>query len=259
LQKRWDYDLPAEPDMLVKPEQPVGIVTGSTSGIGLAVARMLVNDRGFRVCFNSVRSHDTGSALAKSMPETMYVQADVSQEAEAERLVAEVIGRWGRIDVLVNNAGRTITIPHQDLAAIDSATFASLLSTNLLGSWNMIRACVDSLRASRGSVINMSSLAGLRPRGSSIPYAVSKAGLNHLTALLAKALAPDVRVNAIAAGYIDTPFVAEMPDMRAEWLERAPLRRCGDPDDVVRACRYLLEADFVTGDVMVVDGGMHLL
>ena len=108
-------------------------------------------------------------------------------------------------------------------------------------------------------MVNVTSLAGVRPLGSSIPYAVSKAGLNHLTMLLARGLAPTVRVNAIAAGLIDTPFITERQEARRDWIARSPLRRIGTPEEVAHACLFLIAAEYITGGILIVDGGMHLV
>ncbi|MGE0629631.1 MAG: SDR family NAD(P)-dependent oxidoreductase [Hyphomicrobiaceae bacterium] len=244
--------------MTEKEHRPVAVVTGSTSGIGLAIAQMLI-DSDHIVVLNSARSQEKGRELERTLPGSRYIRADVSSQEEADRVVREVLQEFGRIDVLVNNVGRTVTVPHRDLAAVDRAAFMGILETNLMSAWLMSRAATPALSASGGNIIIVSSLAGVRPRGSSIPYAVSKAALNHMTLMLAKALAPEIRVNAVAPGLIDTPFTADMPDMYEEWAKRAPLKTHGSPRDVAQACRYLLSASFVTGEVLKVDGGMHLM
>jgi ketoreductase RED2 len=187
------------------------------------------------------------------------VQADISDESQARALVAATLERYGRLDILVNNAGATRVIPHHDLAAVTDEDWQRILGTNVVGTWYVTRAAVDALRADGGGcVINVTSIAGVRPTGSSIPYAVSKAALNHLTVLLANVLGPEIRVNAVAPGLVDTPWTADWGPVKEMWAERAPLRRTGTPEDVARACLTLATADWMTGEVVLVDGGMHL-
>jgi ketoreductase RED2 len=239
-------------------EGRVAVVTGSSSGIGAAVARSLAS-AGARVVINSARSVADGTAVADSLPRARYIQADVADDAACEALVAETLAEFGRLDVLVNNAGTTEVIPHEDLAAATDEIWQRILTVNVLGTWHMTRASVPALRATgAGVVINVSSVAGLRPTGSSIPYAVSKAGINHLTLLLAKALGPQIRVNAVAPGLIDTPWTADWDAARERVRAQAPLGRTGVPEDVAEAVLGLVLARFVTGQVLAVDGGLAL-
>ena len=178
----------------------VAIVTGSTSGIGEATARALQAE-GYRLIVNSARSAEAGHNLAAELG-AEYVNADVARESEANAVVSRALEKWGRADVVVNCAGRTVQVPFDDLDAMNSQLFESILSTNLVGAWNVTRAAAPALREQGGAIVNVTSLAGVRPLGSSIPYAVSKAGLNHMTLLLAHGLAPTIRVNAIS-GWAD--------------------------------------------------------
>jgi ketoreductase RED2 len=236
----------------------VAIVTGSSSGIGEAVARSLAA-AGAAVVVNSANSEPEGEAVAASLPRAMYVRADVADDHACQALVADAVERFGRLDILVNNAGTTRVIPHPDLDAATDEVWRRLFEVNVLGAWHTTRAAVGPLRASgAGSVVNITSLAGQRPAGSSIPYAVSKAALNHLTLLLAAILGPEIRVNAVAPGLIDTPWTADWHDIRTTVRERAPLRRSGRPDDVAEAVLGLVQAGYVTGQVLTVDGGMSL-
>jgi ketoreductase RED2 len=236
----------------------VAIITGSSSGIGEAVARALAQS-GASVVVNSARSAGAGQAVAASLPDAIYIRADIADDDACRALVAKTLERFSRLDILVNNAGTTKVIPHEDLEAATDEVWRQIFDVNVLGTWHMTRAAVAALRDSgAGSVVNISSLAGQRPVGSSIPYAVSKAGLNHLTLLLAKVLGPQIRVNAVAPGLIDTPWTASWHGIRAAVQAHAPLRRSGVPEDVARAVMGLLEADFTTGQVLTVDGGMAL-
>jgi ketoreductase RED2 len=236
----------------------VALVTGSSSGIGAAVATTLA-ERGANVVVNSASSVAAGQQLAAALPDATYVQADVSDPASAERLVAAAIDRYGRLDIVVNNAGTTAVIPHHDLDAATNEIWERILRVNVLGTWNVSKAAVPHLRAAGDSVVlNITSLAGVRPVGSSIPYAVSKAAVNHLTVLLANALGPEIRVHAVAPGLIDTPWTADWDALRETVREAAPLRRTGSPQDVADACVALVDARYATGQVLVVDGGMAL-
>jgi ketoreductase RED2 len=150
-------------------------------------------------------------------------------------------------------------IPHHDLDAATNEIWERILRVNVLGTWNVSKAAVPHLRAAGdGVVLNITSLAGVRPVGSSIPYAVSKAAVNHLTVLLANALGPEIRVHAVAPGLIDTPWTADWDALRETVREAAPLRRTGSPQDVADACVALIDARYATGQVLVVDGGMAL-
>ena len=236
----------------------VAVVTGSSSGIGAAVARLMAHE-GARLVVNSVSSVAAGEALAAELPDAAYVQADIAEESQARALVDATLERYGRLDILVNNAGTTRVIPHADLAAVTDDDWQRILGTNIVGTWYVTRAAVDALRADGGGcVINVTSIAGVRPTGSSIPYAVSKAALNHLTLLLANVLGPEIRVNAVAPGLVDTPWTADWGPVKQTWADRAPLRRTGTPEDVARVCLTVATAEWMTGEVVLVDGGMHL-
>jgi ketoreductase RED2 len=236
----------------------VALVTGSSSGIGEAIARTLA-EAGAAVVVNSAASVTAGERLAASLPKAAYVRADVGEVQACESLVAAALDRFGRLDVLVNNAGTTQVIPHDDLEAATDEVWRRIFDVNVLGAWHMIRAATPSLRAGgAGLVVNVTSIAGLRATGSSVPYAVSKAALNHLTVLRARALGPQIRVNAVAPGLVQTPWTAGWDAAHRRVAAQAPLKRSGRPDDVAKAVLGLVRADFVTGQVVVVDGGMSL-
>jgi ketoreductase RED2 len=234
----------------------VVVVTGSSSGIGRAVAERFARD-GARVVVNSSRSVEEGEALARSLPDAVYVQGDVSREEDARRIVATALDRYGRLDVVVNNAGTTRRVPFSDLDAVDDELWARILGVNLLGPWYVSRAAAPALRGSRGAIVNVTSVAGIAAGGSSLPYAVSKAALNHLTRTLAVALAPDVRVNAVAPGLVETPWTAGW-DANEQIRERTPLARAGVPDDIADAVAFLARTPYATGQVVVADGGLTL-
>lgn len=236
----------------------VVLVTGSSSGIGEATARAF-DAEGATVVVNSARSVEAGRALAARLENASYVQADIAVEADARRLVETAVERHGRLDILVNNAGTTVKIPHRDLEAVTPEVWRQIFEVNVIGTWSVTTAAVPHLRASGdGCVVNVTSLAGVRPTGSSIPYAVSKAALNHLTRLLANVLGPAIRVNAVAPGLVDTPWTADWERERGFVQSTAPLARSASPDDVADVVLGVARARYQTGDVVLVDGGLHL-
>lgn len=236
----------------------VALVTGSSSGIGKAVASRLHAD-GWSVVLNGFGTEEAGAMLARELAGSVYLDADVSSSIAAERLVSGAVEAFGRLDVVVNNAGVARQIPHPDLDAVEDEFWDLIMSVNLKGPWNVAKAARKHLAESHGQIINNASLAGLTAAGSSIPYAVSKAGVLHLTRLLAKALGPEIRVNAVAPGYIDTPLTHDWLPLREFVQENAPARRLGTPEDVADVVAGLLTMDYVTGTVIPVAGGLQLL
>ena len=237
----------------------VALVTGSGSGIGEAVARRMAAE-GAGVVVNSRSDRGNGESLASEMPDATFVQADVSDEQGAARLVAAAADRWGRLDIVVNSAGWSSVVPLADLDAHTDEMWRQCLDVNVMGIWYVARAAASLLRgAEDGSITNVTSAAGIRAAGSSIPYAVSKAAANHLTKLLAKALAPDIRVNAVAPGFIDTPLTASMPpEFREAYIETSLLGRTGSPEEIADACLFLARSTYATGEIAVIDGGLSL-
>ena len=238
-------------------EGHVVAITGSSSGIGAATARAFAA-AGASVLVNSARSVAEGEAVAASLPDARYVQGDITDPAFPDQLVAAAREHWGRLDTLVNNAGTTALIPHHDVAAASVDVWRRIFEVNVFGSWAMSVAALPALREARGSVVNVGSVAGVRPTGSSIPYAASKAALHHMTDLLAKVVGPEVRVNAVAPGLVDTPWTEDWDVVRAGVQQLAPLQRSGQPEDVAVVILALAGAAYVTGQVVVVDGGLSL-
>ncbi|WP_411105204.1 SDR family NAD(P)-dependent oxidoreductase [Streptomyces sp. cmx-4-9] len=244
-------------------EDRVALITGSSSGIGAAIARRLASE-GMRIVVNSARSEAAGRALAEELPDAVYVRGDVTDLRDVGRIVQSAIDTYGRFDVLVNNAGTTRFIALDDLEGADAAAWREIFEVNVIGAWQMATAAVPHLRASgAGAIVNISSVSGTRALGSSVPYAVSKASLNHMTRLLASQLGPDVRVNAVAPGLVETPWYDEAEEVwesSREWITaHTPLRRVGAPQDVAEATLYLVNAAYTTGDVLTVDGGRHIV
>ncbi|HEY8357671.1 MAG TPA: SDR family oxidoreductase [Ramlibacter sp.] len=240
----------------------VALITGSTSGIGAAIARRLDRD-GFAVVLHSRTSAQAGHAMAAELRQAVYVQADLAVEADRVRLVREAIAAWGQLDVLVNNAGISKVIPHDDLAGATSAVWHELHEVNVVAPFHLVALAEPALRHAAhgrrtGCVVNISSHAGVRAKGASIPYAASKAALNHVTRLLAVSLAPQIRVNAVAPGLVDTPLTATWTAAQALWRERAPMHRAATPDDIAHAVAMLVASDYLTGEVLLSDGGLNL-
>jgi ketoreductase RED2 len=236
----------------------VAIVTGSSSGIGEAIARRL-SALGASVVINSANSVEAGSRVAAELGrDALYVQADISDKQAGEDLLAATIARFGKLDILVNNAGWTTVVPHQDLAALTDEIFARTFDINVMGTWMLTKAAMPLLRQSEdGNVINITSIAGVRPVGSSIAYSMAKAALNQMTRLLAKSCAP-VRVNAVAPGLVETPWTRDWQAQHDAVKARAPLQRSATPDDCVEATLGLLRSRYATGHIFVVDGGLTL-
>ena len=242
--------------------RPVALVTGSTSGIGRAIAERLAAE-GFAVALHSRQSAAAGAAMARELDGASYTQADLSDEAAARALIAEVAARHGRLDVLVNNAGISETVPHGDLKAATPALWQRLYQVNVIAPWLLIAEAEPRLRqaAAAGtnpSILNISSHAGVRPKGASIPYSASKAALNQMTRMLALTLGPAIRVNAIAPGLVDTPLTASWTAARALWRERSPMRRGARPDDIADVAAMLIRSSYLTGEVVLADGGLNL-
>jgi len=237
----------------------VAIVTGSSSGIGEATARRLAAE-GVSVVVNSSSSVEAGTAVADALPtESLYVQADISDQAQGHALLAQTIDRFGRLDILVNNAGWTTRVPHGDLEALTDEIFRKTFEVNVFGTWWLTKAAMPHLRQSPdGNVVMVTSIAGNRPIGSSIAYAMSKAALNHLTLLLAKSCGP-VRVNAVAPGLVATPWTSAWEDQHAAVAATTPLHRSATPEDCAEAVIGLIRNSYVTGNVVVVDGGTSLV
>ena len=239
----------------------VALVTGSTSGIGLATARRLAKD-GYTVALHSARSVEVGQAMAQDLNGT-YHQADLADEAATRALVASVLDKHGRLDVLVNNAGQSIRIPHADLKAATPAVWRRMLDVNLIAPFVLITEAEPALRKSAeagrpASIVNIGTHAGVRPKGASIPYATAKAGLHHVTRLLALALGPAIRVNCVAPGLVETPMGANWPEATELWNTRSAMRRPAKPEDIADLVAALVANDYVTGEIVIADGGLNL-
>jgi len=237
----------------------VAVVTGSSSGIGEQIARRL-SALGASVVVNSSSSVEAGTAVAESLPgESIYVQADISDQDEGRALLDATVDRFGRLDILVNNAGWTTVVPHDDLDGLTDDILHKTFDVNVFGTWWLTKAAIPLLRESDdGNVVSITSIAGVRPVGSSIAYSMSKAALNHMTVLLAKSYGP-IRFNAVAPGLVATPWTESWGPMHEAVAAMAPIGRSATPDDCAEATLALLRNRYATGQVLVVDGGLTLV
>jgi ketoreductase RED2 len=236
----------------------VVLITGSSSGIGKAVAQRF-GGLGASVLVNSARSADAGKSVADSLPDALYVQADVADEGECARLVGSALERWGRLDVLINNAGTGPVIPHSDLGAATVEVWRDVFGVNVFGTWALTVAAMPELTKTKGCVVNITSIAGIRELGSSVPYACSKAATNHMTELVAKVVGPAVRVNAVAPGLVDTPRAEGWTASFEAYQQLSPMQRAATVDDVTDVVMFLCESPYMTGEVVVIDGGFGLI
>lgn len=236
---------------------PAALVTGGAVRIGRAITQALAQD-GYEVVVHYHTSSDAANALVREIEASggraIAIGADLADSGEVERLAREAAAAFGGIDVLVNNAS---VFPPERIEDTDEALFDHTLAVNLRAPFLLIRHLAPTLRERRGSVVNLGDLAGVQSWTGYAAHGVSKAGLLHLTRVAARSLAPEVRVNAIAPGTVLPPEALDAGEVRG-LAERSPLRRNGSPADVVRALRYLLAAEFVTGETLVVDGGRLL-
>ncbi len=241
----------------------VALITGAATGIGRSCALKLAG-LGATVVVNYSRSRDEAEQTAREARElgaakTLVLKADVADDTQVRAMVEQAVKACGRIDILVNNAGRTHYVEAKDLDGVQESQWDEIFDTNVKGTFFVSRACAAELRKSRGCIINVASIAGYLGRGSSIPYAVSKAAIINLTKCLARALAPEVRVNAVAPGVVNTRWVAGQEAHVKRQSEGTLLGRVAGPDDIADPILGLiLHADFVTGQTLIVDGGMYL-
>lgn len=235
----------------------VALVTGGAVRVGAAISRALAGE-GMRVVVHFNSSAGPAEALVGEIRagggEAVALGGDLSRGAEVERVAREGAAAFGGVDVLVNSAS---VFPCERLEETDEALWDHTMAVNLKAAFFLVRHLAPTLRERRGAVVNMADLAGMQAWGAYAAHAISKAGIIHLTRVAARSLAPEVRVNAIAPGAVLPPEEMGEDEVR-RLAERAPLQRNGSPEDVVRALLYLLRADFVTGEVLVVDGGRML-
>ncbi len=241
----------------------VALVTGGSGDLGNAIARALASagaDVAATYVGNEPGATATCEAVKKQGRRTCRIQLDQTDPESARAAVAAAVSRLGRLDILVNNAAWNIGIPFPDLDGLTDAVWERMWKTNLLGPFQLARAAAPHMRAQgAGRIVNIASIAGLMPSGSSLAYATTKAALIHLTRCLAVALAPDITVNCVAPGLIEGTRMARRlpPEVAEQARQRAVLRRATSGEDVASQVVAFCRADTVTGQVVPVDAGIH--
>jgi 3-oxoacyl-[acyl-carrier protein] reductase len=247
------------------------IVTGASSdeGIGTECAKILAS-RGCNIIVNYASNKEGGEAVAAACKaagaDAIAVQGDVSKDADCLGLVKAAIDKWGRLDVLINNAATTKPIPHKRLDLLNADEFQRIFGVNVIGTYQMTRAAAPHLRKSGdAAIVNISSVGAMRAGGSSIAYTASKAAINNLTLSMARALAPEVRVNALCPGGMLGRWTRKILNEKQyeerlkEANTRYPLKRGIWPYDVAVAALFLVEgATTMTGECIRMDCGQHL-
>jgi 3-oxoacyl-[acyl-carrier protein] reductase len=242
------------------------LVTGGASGIGLATVEAFVRNGG-TVALNHLADDPRGAEQVERLKGLGYkivaAPGNVSKPGEAEAMTTKAIDALGRLDFLVNNAGTPATpapIPFSDFGRLTEDFWQAILNTNLIGPFRCTHAAEAALRSAKGAICSTASIAGVRGSGSSIPYATSKAGVINLTRSLARTLAPDVRVNAVAPGFVDSPWNREWPaERKAESIGKTPLKRACTPADIAETIFFLCAGgSMITGQTIIVDGGLTL-
>jgi 3-oxoacyl-[acyl-carrier protein] reductase len=235
------------------------LITGSATGIGRSAAWQLA-DRGYQVVVNYSRSEKDAEETAQGVrdrgAEVLVIKTDVANDHDVRSMIDATVNRFGGLDVLVNNAGTTHFIAHTDLEAVTEQVWNDILNVNVKGLFSCCRAAMPHLKKTNGNIVNVASVAGLAGSGSSIPYAASKGAVITLTKSLARAFAPEVRVNAVAPGPVQTRWLADHQDMVESAMALTPMKRPSSPDDIADAIVFLADVStLMTGQVVVIDGG----
>jgi 3-oxoacyl-[acyl-carrier protein] reductase len=248
----------------------IAIVTGSSSGLGAAVAIGLAK-KNVNVVINYSKNKEEALKVQKICDDygvkTLCIRANVSDDNDCRHLVEETIKKFNKVDVLVNNAGTTKFANHQNLEALSDEDFIDIYKVNVIGPYQMTRAVEPHMKKNKfGSIVNVSSIAGITGIGSSIAYAASKGALNTMTLSLAKALGPEIRVNTVCPGFIGTGwFLDRFGEEKFNKIiknqeEITPLKRAGTPEDIAKSVIFfcLEGGEHITGELLVSDAGMHL-
>jgi NAD(P)-dependent dehydrogenase (short-subunit alcohol dehydrogenase family) len=261
--------------MLMSKDGLCVIITGSASGLGAATAAILAKD-GARIVVNYASSQkeaeQTADLCRSAGGEVVVVQGDVSRDEDC-RKIAAAAAPWGRLDVLINNAGTTKHVAHNNMDGLSAEDFQRIFGVNTIGPFQMVRAARSLLEAGANAsgrastVVNVSSVAGISGVGSSVAYAASKGALNTMTLSLARALAPLIRVNTVCPGYIDTPWFTKgrgvdgAAKVRDSVIAKVPLKRASTAEDVAGLVCFLAtpQSSNMTGEILRIDAGAHLI
>ncbi|WKZ11569.1 MAG: SDR family oxidoreductase [Gammaproteobacteria bacterium] len=251
------------------PDRKVAIVTGSATGVGAAAA-LLLADKNCNVVINYTRSkaeaEETAAACRQKGVETIVFQADVADDDACRAMVQAAADRWGRIDYLINNAARTKFNPFPKLEGVNKQDFLDIYAVNVVGAYQMVRAVTPYMKKQgKGAIVNDSSIGGVTGIASSIPYAASKAALNLMTKSLAHVLAPEIRINAVVPGMIQTRWLkgglgeAQYEALLQAQSQQLPLKKVATAEDIAKVLVWFLtDADLITGETLIVDSGIHL-
>ena len=254
-----------------KSNNKVAIVTGSATGVGAAAAILLAK-KGCNVVINYTRSkaeaEETAAACRANGTEAITFQADVSDDEACRAMAKAAVDHWGRIDYLINNAARTKFNPYPKLDGVSKQDFLDIYAVNVVGAYQMIRAVEPHMRKQgHGAIVNDSSIGGVTGIASSIPYAASKAALNLMTKSLAHVLAPQIRINTVVPGMIQTRWLkGGMGDEQYEAMlettrQQLPLKEVATPEDIAEALVFFLDGPgsrLITGETLIVDSGIHI-
>jgi len=245
-------------------QRPAALVTGAATGIGKSAVLALAR-AGYDVAINysqsAVAAKETAAQAEAAGARALLCRCDVSDDASVKTMLAAVKEAFGRLDVLINNAGTTTAMKHKDLDSISGDEWDRVFAVNVKSVFLVTRAAAPMLRESHGCVVNTASIVGLRPGPQPLPYAASKAAVVNLTKTLAYQLGPEIRVNAVAPGWMEGDWMQRMlRDKYRELMDRraklTPLKRCVTADDVAETMMTLIQSNrFVTGEVIVIDGG----
>ncbi len=252
----------------MRSEKKVAIVTGSARGIGESTARML-SERDYNVVVNYASSADeakeTADTCESAGADVLLIQGDIALDVDCRRMIDETMAKWGRLDVLVNNAGTTTYVNHDNLEGLTPEVWERTFSVNVFGTFQMVRAAEKPLRASgNGNIVNVGSIAGVAGIGSSIAYAASKGAVNTMTLSLARVLAPEVRINTICPGFVGTKWQRDgQGDGYDAYVEQVkngtPQRHACTADDIAESVVSMIEGHrYMTGETILVDAGSHL-
>ena len=242
----------------------VALVTGGNGGLGQRICHALAKE-GVHIAVMYAQSRDQAEGVARELASRQQINAaafacDITNAGAVERVVGDVTGRFGRLDILVNDAAYNISIPFPDLDGLTEEVWDQILAVNLTGPMRLIKAAAPAMRAQgQGRIVNIASVSGVGPTGSSIAYAVSKAGLIHLTRCMAVALAPETLVNCVAPGLLEGTRATA--NLRPEFIERSSstslLKKPADKDDCADMVVAMCRTETMTGQTMVIDSGRY--